>query len=90
MLDKIISFVWLCGILKLITLVIRLLQLVRRQLRTTDHLTERYGRGSWAIITGASDGIGLEMAKELARKSFNIVLIARNPTKLETCAKQII
>jgi 17beta-estradiol 17-dehydrogenase / very-long-chain 3-oxoacyl-CoA reductase len=58
-------------------------------MRTTDHLTERYGRGSWAIVTGGSDGIGLEMGKELARKHFNVILIARNPAKLQTASKSI-
>jgi 17beta-estradiol 17-dehydrogenase / very-long-chain 3-oxoacyl-CoA reductase len=36
----------------------------------------------WAIITGASDGIGKHYAHELARLSFNIVLHGRNATKL--------
>ena len=26
-------------------------------------LIERYGKGSWVIITGASDGIGMEYSK---------------------------
>lgn len=36
----------------------------------------------WAIITGASDGIGNQYAHELARLDFNIVLHGRNATKL--------
>jgi 17beta-estradiol 17-dehydrogenase / very-long-chain 3-oxoacyl-CoA reductase len=36
----------------------------------------------WAIITGASDGIGKQYAHELARLDFNIVLHGRNATKL--------
>jgi short-subunit dehydrogenase len=35
-----------------------------------------------ALITGASSGIGLEMAKELARRKINLVLIARNEVAL--------
>ncbi len=61
---------------------LRLGQLVRRQVRTTEHLTDRYGRGSWAVVTGGTDGIGLEMAKELGRRHFNIVIIGRNSEKL--------
>ncbi|KAF7346671.1 NAD(P)-binding protein [Mycena sanguinolenta] len=37
---------------------------------------------SWALITGASDGIGLGFAHELASKGFNIILHGRSPTKL--------
>jgi len=36
----------------------------------------------WAIVTGASDGIGKSYAYELAKKNFNIVLHGRNATKL--------
>jgi uncharacterized protein len=36
-----------------------------------------------ALITGASNGIGLELAKVHASKGDNIVLVARNKTKLD-------
>lgn len=42
-----------------------------------------YGVRSWAVITGASDGIGLAFARELAREAFNLCLIARNQEKLK-------
>ncbi|KAH8397361.1 hypothetical protein KR215_009186, partial [Drosophila sulfurigaster] len=50
-------------------------------------LKERFG--SWAAITGSSDGIGKEYAKELARHGINVVLIARNEDKLKAVAKEI-
>ncbi|XP_034098762.2 hydroxysteroid dehydrogenase-like protein 1 [Drosophila albomicans] len=50
-------------------------------------LKERFG--SWAAVTGSSDGIGKEYAKELARNGINVVLIARNEEKLKTVAKEI-
>ncbi|KAJ7022542.1 hypothetical protein C8F04DRAFT_235732 [Mycena alexandri] len=37
---------------------------------------------SWALITGASDGIGLGFAHELASHGFNVILHGRSPTKL--------
>lgn len=42
-----------------------------------------YGENTWAVITGASDGIGLAFAKELANEKFNICLMGRNRKKLE-------
>ncbi|MDA7797589.1 SDR family NAD(P)-dependent oxidoreductase [Flavobacteriaceae bacterium] len=42
-----------------------------------------------ALITGASSGIGLEIAKCLANKGFDLVLTARNKTKLEYAAHAI-
>ena len=50
-------------------------------------LGARYGKGSWAIITGASDGLGKHYALELAKEGFNLVLVARNKEKTEAVAR---
>lgn len=34
--------------------------------------------GEWAVVTGASDGIGFAMAKEFVRKGLGVVLISRH------------
>ena len=41
---------------------------------------ERYGK--WAVVTGATDGIGQAIAKELARRGMSILLVGRNAEKL--------
>ena len=46
-------------------------------------------KGSWVVVTGASDGIGKEYALQLARKGFNIVLVSRTQSKLDALAAQI-
>lgn len=47
------------------------------------------GVKSWAVITGASDGIGKAFAHELAKYKFNIVLISRSISKLEKVAAEL-
>ncbi|KAM6495252.1 3-ketoacyl-CoA reductase [Amanita muscaria] len=46
-------------------------------------------KGAWAVITGASDGIGKEFSLQLAKAGFNIFLVARNKSKLESVASEI-
>jgi short-subunit dehydrogenase len=42
-----------------------------------------------AIITGASSGIGAEMARELARRGYAVALLARRADLLQELAKQL-
>jgi uncharacterized protein len=44
--------------------------------------------GKWAIITGASSGIGRALALELARGGFNVLLTGRNAEALNEVAAQ--
>ena len=39
---------------------------------------------TWALVTGASDGIGLAFAEELLSRHINVVLHGRNKSKLES------
>jgi len=45
--------------------------------------------GKWAVITGATDGIGKAYAKALAKKGISIVLISRTEEKLKAVAKEL-
>jgi short-subunit dehydrogenase len=45
---------------------------------------EKYGQ--WAVIAGASEGIGASLADQLAARGLDLVLIARNGTLLEEVA----
>lgn len=48
---------------------------------------EKYGR--WALITGASEGIGKGFARQCAQQGFSLVMIARREELLESAAKEI-
>jgi len=50
----------------------------------------KYGKaGTWAVVTGASDGMGKEYATQLAAKGFNLVLVSRTQSKLDALAEEI-
>ena len=44
----------------------------------------------YALITGASYGIGAASAKKLAANSWNLILVARRTEKLQTVKKEIL
>ena len=46
--------------------------------------------GHWALITGASSGIGRHYAIQIASHGINVVLIARNKTKLNFLKEDIV
>jgi len=43
----------------------------------------------YILITGASSGIGYEMAKQLASKGHNLILVARNQQNLQTLQEEL-
>ncbi|KIX93508.1 uncharacterized protein Z520_10686 [Fonsecaea multimorphosa CBS 102226] len=47
------------------------------------------GKGTWVVVTGASDGIGKEYALQLAKKGFSLILVSRTASKLESLSTQI-
>lgn len=46
-------------------------------------------KGEWTLITGASSGIGYEMAKILSGKGHNLVLVSRNEELLCQVAREL-
>ncbi|MBW2212151.1 MAG: SDR family NAD(P)-dependent oxidoreductase [Deltaproteobacteria bacterium] len=48
---------------------------------------ERYG--PWAVVAGASEGIGASFSQKLAGRGMNLVLVARRAAPLEELATQL-
>lgn len=46
-------------------------------------------QGRWAVVTGATDGLGKAYAEALAAKGLDVLLISRSLTKLQNVAENI-
>lgn len=78
------------GALIIITKLVSLLKFIYASAFRPEHnLLKRYGEESYAFITGASDGIGKAFCFSLAKRGFNIILVARNNDKLKQVEKEL-
>lgn len=55
--------------------------------RSEKNLIRNYG--SWALITGATDGIGKAFAYQLSQRGLNLILVSRSSKKLEKVADEL-
>jgi short-subunit dehydrogenase len=55
--------------------------------RRDPAFVQRYG--PWALITGGSDGLGAEFARQAASRGLNCLLVARTASKLDALAEQL-
>ncbi|KAI6229542.1 17beta-hydroxysteroid dehydrogenase [Aphelenchoides besseyi] len=58
------------------------------KLATPKNLKQMAG-AEWAVVTGATDGIGKAYALELASRGFDLILISRSDEKLKSTAREI-
>lgn len=45
--------------------------------------------GKWAVITGASDGIGKAVAQQLLKEGLSLIIIGRNKEKLSNVSDEV-
>lgn len=56
-------------------------------IRHADGFAHRYG--PWAVVTGASDGIGQAIAHELASRGISLIVVARRGERLQQLAREL-
>ena len=63
----------------------------RQKMQQKDRMAKLYNKsgGSWALVSGGSDGIGLAMCHNLAKQGFNICIAARNEKKINEKLEEI-
>jgi len=63
-------------------------EVYKHYLRPRKDLVANYS-GNWAVVTGASGGIGEQICMQLAKSGYNIVLVADKKSELLETAKKI-
>ena len=58
-------------------------------LRIRKDFINIYGKDTWVLVTGASDGIGKAFCLEFARIGFNVCLLGRSKLKLELVEDEV-
>ena len=90
-----VGLVSIIGYFVIVMVLMKILHFVWKMIRcyiltTVGFVKDLRKYGEWAIVTGATDGIGKEYARQLAKRGFNIVLISRTKSKLECVAEEIV
>ncbi|OMJ83003.1 hypothetical protein SteCoe_16154 [Stentor coeruleus] len=81
------TFFFIIGLNSTLYLFFSALNIVKSILSSNN--LSAYGKGSWALITGCTDGIGEGFTETLAKQGFNIIQVSRNPEKLKNQAQDL-
>lgn len=74
------SLFFIYGVLTLLKVFLSILNCLLPFIRKNKF---NYQKGTWAIVTACTDGLGLGFVEELAKRGLNIIQVGRNPSKLE-------
>lgn len=76
------AHVGVCAVAVVLLLALDTLVVYLRPSKLPRYLQTKNSQPAWALVTGASDGIGKAFAHSLAEAGFNVVIHGRNPSKL--------
>ncbi|KAG5493769.1 hypothetical protein JKF63_01601 [Porcisia hertigi] len=78
------------GVLALTVVAFKVISFVKINYLTSLDMKKRYrAAGDWAVVTGASEGIGHAIAMDLGRRGFNVCVIARTKSKLDSVVEEL-
>lgn len=80
------------GFLLAVSVTYKLIDFVHLYTRSSGldkYLSSSSGKPAWALVTGATAGLGKAIAHELAAFGFNVVLHGRNVSKLESVKSEL-
>jgi len=79
---EIIALLFLAHFVVYVPLKIAIIWLCNHCSNVPSRVLRPQSENNYAVITGATDGIGLEFARQLAEKGFNLLLMSRTEEKL--------
>ena len=82
------SFLYIVGSLCIAKFLFTLVAELYRALLSPGPALKKYGE--WAVVTGATDGIGKAIAFELVRKGMHVLLISRSAAKLQAVKSELV
>ena len=82
------SFLYIVGSLCIAKFLLTLVAELYRALLSPGPALKKYGE--WAVVTGATDGIGKAIAFELVRKGMHVLLISRSAAKLQAVKSELV
>ena len=62
---------------------------IRQNSRDPHNLTQRYGKNTWVVISGATDSVGTEFANTFGSKGFNLILVDKDRSKVNELRQQL-
>jgi len=84
-----LKFLYIIGAIQVIYIGYRLVSFIRIYIRPSS-VRKYLSTDAYAMVTGASDGIGKAISLELARTGFNMIIHGRNEDKLNAVRKEIL
>ena len=81
--------VFFVGFYYLVLWTTRYCWLILRTFLGTKCTTERYGKGSWAIVTGGAAGLGREAVMELGQRGFNIIIVGNETSTINQVVQEV-
>ena len=83
------TLIYSLGVVTCVLLLTKLIGFLGLHRRSSSLPRYRQRADTWALVTGATDGIGLAFIKELASNGFNVILHGRNAAKLKKLKAQL-